>query len=640
MAVADTLAGLSGERLRALGIAGAVGVLTWPIESLRPEGGVDPSWKAGLHLAAKAGLDHGDEIVFTHGPLGFMAYPLLLFPVTAILAAATVTAAHFLAVWLVVERLLRSAGLLVAALGAFLVARAAISPQAAGSAPELLLALLAILCARSLLREGEREGPNALEAAGLAVLAAFLTLVKVNAGALGVALVVLTVLVPIIGERPERRRSLAIAGLGAGVYLAFVGLLWLAAGQSLGDLPSFFARTADLASGYSGAMSIGGDGRAWEYAVAVLAIGLVARLVVRETTGRRVATRLGVAAVVALFAAGAFRHGFTRHDFHSFYFFALVLIVVVAVFLRRGNRVAVALAAAPMVLACLVVLHTGPADLLDAPSRTRAAVDTVATLVLPGRNETERGEARAEVRASYDFPAEVIRLIADRTVHVDPWETTAVWAYPEMEWRPAPMFQSLSAWTADLDTLNARFLASAEAPEVVLRQPDRAIDGRDPRFESPRYLVEMICRYREAMLFPGWQVLERGGPRCGRAATIGRVEARFGEAVPVPAAGANEMVVASFTELERGLSQKVQSVLLKADPLRVAVSGGGDHRFVPGHAGSPHALRLPRCLGWSAPEFDASSYDSVALAVGAFTPNEQQPGGYTVTFARVPFDCA
>ena len=50
-----------------------VTIATWPIRSLVPSTGLDPSWQAGLQLAADQGLDFGRQVVFTYGPLGFLA---------------------------------------------------------------------------------------------------------------------------------------------------------------------------------------------------------------------------------------------------------------------------------------------------------------------------------------------------------------------------------------------------------------------------------------------------------------------------------------------------------------------------------------------------------------------------------------
>src|SRR5258706_7290444 len=55
-------------------LVAAVALLAWPFRTL-PAASLDLSWEIGLHQAAAAGLRFGHDIVFTYGPLGFLAFP-------------------------------------------------------------------------------------------------------------------------------------------------------------------------------------------------------------------------------------------------------------------------------------------------------------------------------------------------------------------------------------------------------------------------------------------------------------------------------------------------------------------------------------------------------------------------------------
>ena len=80
----------------------AIALATWPVTSITPTYGLDPSWRAALHLAAYDHLRFGPDLVFTYGPLGFLTLPQLYFTPTAMLAFAYVALAHLtLAVTLV-----------------------------------------------------------------------------------------------------------------------------------------------------------------------------------------------------------------------------------------------------------------------------------------------------------------------------------------------------------------------------------------------------------------------------------------------------------------------------------------------------------------------------------------------------------
>ena len=51
-----------------------------PLAVTTPEVGLDGSWRLGLSLAAQQGLHFGTDVVFSYGPLGFLAEPNLVYP--------------------------------------------------------------------------------------------------------------------------------------------------------------------------------------------------------------------------------------------------------------------------------------------------------------------------------------------------------------------------------------------------------------------------------------------------------------------------------------------------------------------------------------------------------------------------------
>ena len=93
------------------------------------------------------------------------------------------------------------------------------------------------------------------------------------------------------------------------------------------------------------------------------------------------------------------------------------------------------------------------------------AVDRLVTLALPGHVDQRVEQAKARQRALYAIPDRFIKTIGSGTVHIDPYETSAVWAY-DLAWRPAPVFQTYAAYTPALDDLNSESLATG--PQFVL----------------------------------------------------------------------------------------------------------------------------------------------------------------------------
>ncbi|MGV7479259.1 hypothetical protein PJK53_29325, partial [Mycobacterium kansasii] len=73
-------------------------------------------------------------------------------------------------------------------------------------------------------------------------------------------------------------------------------------------------------------------------------------------------------------------------------------------------------------------------------------------------------QAKARQRALYGIPDHFIQTIGSSTVHVDPHEISAVWAY-DLAWHPTPVFQTYQALTPMLDALNGESLANG--PQFV-----------------------------------------------------------------------------------------------------------------------------------------------------------------------------
>lgn len=525
------------DLIRRLTTAAAGAVLsfaTWPFADVRPRAGVDGSWVAGLHLAADRGLDHGSEIVFTHGPLGFLGQPRSPVLWTAVLAVLFTWLVRFALCVTLVGLLRRRFPLPLALLLAFLVARWLRSETA-----EVLVTLClvwSLLAVRGLLRF-----PPALAGA----VAAAAMLLKFNAGIAVLFFAVVTAVA-------VRQRVVRVLGAFAGTFAA----AWVVTGNSLGDVPRWLRGSYELAAGYTSAMAGELPGLGWHYAVAPLLVaGLLALGVTVPERRARWATGLLLLGGLAL----AVKHGFVRHDGHAAAFFLPCALVPLALFRRIRLD---------FVTTCVTVLCAALVGSLLGPKGA--------------------GMSRSDVRDTLRVDPVVLAAIGDRTVHVDPWEISAVWAYG-LRWLPAPVLQSYSAYTPWLDDLHAEGLTA----DVVLR-PLRppAVDGRVPAFESPAYVLALVCSYRAEVAGERWRLLARVPWRCGEAVRVRSVRARAGESVVVPEPSSPDRLVYARLHLSVPVPVRVRDLLLKSPPDRIVLDGRS-YRFVRGTAAQPHVLRVP-----------------------------------------------
>jgi hypothetical protein len=194
---------------------------------------------------------------------------------------------------------------------------------------------------------------------------------------------------------------------------------------------------------------------------------------------------------------------------------------------------------------------------------------------------------RMRLQGSFGLDPSTLAAIGSHTVHVDPVLAAVAYAYPELRWKPLPIFQTYSAYTPELDRRDADLLRSPEAPERILRNfrqaalsdlrrtwmgrefhpgeivPD-TVDGRNRWFDAPVTTLETFCRYVESNATERWQVLSRTDRSCGAPEALATVTARAGAPVPVPVeTRPDRFVTVRITGLQPSLLGRLRAMVLK-----------------------------------------------------------------------------
>jgi hypothetical protein len=580
-------------------------VFTWPVSTLSAAG-QDGYWPVGLHMAAAQGLHAGRDVVFTYGPLGFLAFPLLVTPATAVASFVFVAVAHIglvAVVLLAVRRRLPWPAALVVA-------------GAAGLAPvppaDLPVLLMLAGCVHVLGNDEQRGGPLVVALAG--AVSGFELLVKLNDGLVCLLLAALAVW----RLRPHHLRAELLLGASFAVSLA---AFWRLTGAALGDLPRSLRLSAHLLVSYSQGMGLVGAGETLGTGVAVLCMLVALALAASRGLGRERGSAFVLAFAVLGFAF--FKEGFVRADrAHTEVFFGLI--AVSALLLGRSTlfirTTALLLAAAALEqcgpqrhfaagLLAVVALWTVVRALWPARPLhgwlAAAAGLLVLVLVMPpfelprpsarspfaqlrdvastGRRAAQIAAARAAVRAQTPVPAAVLHALRGHTVDVEPFGATLAWAYG-LDWHPEPLLESYVAYDSTLDRFAAHALAVA-GPDRILLRPDVSIDGQEPRWEAPALVLAEMCNYRSVAEGGGFTVLARTPDRCAAPRHVSSTAAADGRWVHVPDAPPGELVYASI-HADARILDRLRSLVLRPRELRIDTAS---HSFalVPGTASDP-----------------------------------------------------
>jgi hypothetical protein len=590
-------------------------LLSWPNSTLYPHGSsLDASWHAGLAVAAREGLHHGSDVLFTYGPLGVLGIPpTLWWGTSAALGLGFMLAVHVGFVRALLHHLGHDLPAVVAVPVALLL-HAFLNFK---SPPEILTLTMLLVLLALLAEPPSRSAVKVWWALG-SLVAITQLLVKFNDGIYCLGLLGLGVLA--LSER-RLRAVAATAALGLTLLVA----LWLLAQQRLEDLAPWLLGSLELTSGYTEAMSVEYVERLPEYAIG--AVLLAATL----WFARQEQLRCGIWPLVVLlwvlFLAG--KHGFVRHDAHAAGFFLVLAVVPLAL---HASQLWQRLAASAAAAVCAMLSLGAPAPppvLTDAVRAPGLAAGQVQDIVVPSRRAAQQAAIRSVLEPQVGLSPEELAAVAGRAVHVGPHNTAAMWLH-ELPWRPVPVFQTYTAYTPKLDELNATALLAPDAPPVILRERIESIDERLTAFESPAYTMAMLCHYRQEFAGDQWLVLGRAGNRCGEAQPLATAEHRPGRVIDVPRGPAGHLVYAQI-DLPADPLGAVQELVFK--PLshsHASLDGIPARRLVEANLGRPLVMHVPNEAQGVPQVLSDSEVDRLRL--------DNVPDGTEVSFFTVPFE--
>ena len=570
-------------------------VLTWRWQAWKPvEAGLS-SWQAGITLAFVHHLQWGPQMMFTFGPYGFLEDALPYARVTAALGLGFGLALRWGLAAIVLAALRRSWGLWPAGVAAWL---------AVGLAANLVEAsqLGTVVALGLALASFEAVGRRRLVLLGLlGALAGLEPLVEISAGGLCTVLAVLAVAGPQGGTRAKVRELAA-----AGVPFVVVAVAALSAGgQDLGNLPSYLRGSLSVVMGYTPAMSIS-TGRVAEDFFALVDLALLGTALALSLRGKPRREKFAISLALLVWAWELGKEGFVRHDLHDLTFFSLL--VAAMCLARLPRRWAPAQAGAVAIAAVLACLANGgvPLSLISPAESARALAGGVGDLVSGARWAHVQRAVQAQERRSGDgLPASLYLALVGHSFAVEPLEDSMASAYPALRhWDPEPVLQAYNAYTPYLDHLDAAFLASARAPQLVLYRP--VSTGRqDPAWEPPAATEALYCHYGQVSTADHWVLLRRVPDRCGHPQPLGTATGHFGEPISVPSAP-GKMVVARLS-VSLPLLTSIENTLLKGPAVHLRAWEGGTgtglseltYRFVASTAGDSHVMAAPATLGYT-----------------------------------------
>lgn len=561
--------GSAGRRLRLVSAWVLLTVAFFQPAAFVLDGALDPSIFAAYAYYTAHGFQFGPDVVAMAGPYGFVMYGQYyggdLFWLRLVAELAVEGAFAALLLWFFL-RLPRQSWTRWLWFPAHLLFTTAL--------PDLPIAWTMWLAGLCLLEEGAAATARWRDLA-LPVLLGWLALFKGTH--LFLSLATLAPVLVVTAKTAGARRATRIALAYAAGLLGF----WLLAGQNPLHLPAYVRGTLHLARSYNDAMSVV-EPRAifWRGLLTLAGLGLA--LGVTAWARRRRPRDLAALALLAGNTFVMWKHGFVRADSHTVIFFCFACVAALAWYLdffarepqvARGTRAA----AFGLTVALLLGVNAGAFD------PHRPWLPYLAGRVWPDLRAhalylLQPGERRREIEQRLQDQRDLAQLpeIAD-TIGRAPIDFfgshQGVLPLNGFNYRPRPMGGgAFNVYDEYLMRLNEDFVRDpARRPAFYALRPD-LVDNRFAAQDDGRALLALVQGYRPEILVRNLLLL-RAGPPAPPAVPrpVGRRTFRFGESVPVPAVGADEILLARF-EVSPNWRGRAQSALYKMPPVTITWS--------------------------------------------------------------------
>ncbi len=482
---------------------------------------LDQSWLQGLGYAFKQHWQAGIDYVFTFGPLGYLSHPTTPYDSDLfylVVSWQIISGFCFALIFLLMASTLPSKidkfiyfSLVVILLSAF--AYDARYHLGMVAITLLLISRWSVLNTQPFFRD-------------LSVVAWLLFLATISLTKFSYFILILAAIFSVsvvVGWRSSRLAALLIPI----TFGAMVIGIWLMAGQSLTNLPTFLQTSLAITNGYSEAMVIG-----YNLTEIKLAIGislLITGLTITFAWSKPFQLERGlISSLILLDLFLVWKAGFVRHDTHSLIFFTVTTVIPFLIQIDK-ERTAVAqwifytLRYLTVVLALGGLLFTGLA--IDYTPRTfignwnQRLVDNYKMLTHLTQYKQNQDKFVVASKQQHDLPK--IRVqVGNATVDTFSYEQ-GVLLLNGFNWQPRPVFQSYLAYTPSLLALNGNFFAQSRAPAfVIFKLPE--IDSRFPMASDSEVLKILFRDYQPVLVEKGYLLLQRA-PRGQGRVTNGRV---------------------------------------------------------------------------------------------------------------------
>ncbi|MBK7214207.1 MAG: hypothetical protein IPH88_13100 [Bacteroidales bacterium] len=531
-------------------------VLTFPVYAPVFSNGIDPPLSWVFNYLINGNIALGKDIIFPHGPLAFLMYPLSIgnnYPIALLV--------HFSLRFLLAYSILRinddssAAKVTLKALASVLLL----------ASLDILLVITGIVISGSYQYLKSRKVAWLLAAL---ILTSFALFIKAFVGIVCVSIVVMLFL-QVLFECIRNRREWSVVWF-LPVLPLFVIAIWLTLYGTLSGLGRYFYGMFQLAGDNSAAVAYYPEN---DWILLGIAFASIFTLFVLHFRSKNV-LRLMILLAPALFAV--WKYGMAREDYlHSGMLFLFVFTIAVFIILTIEKLKKLSFLVA-LTIVFLFYLNLKNSFYYEPPSLSFNGVSNLYNLATDYNSIIDTCEKGSERNIRRNRLEEQVRNeIGEASVDVYPWDYSFIPAN-RLNWKPRPVLQSYACYTPWLDMENAKHFNSQNAPEFLIWELRKithdihngtfeGIDGRYLFNDQPEAVLSILANYkiagRQGGTFPVLVFRKRDNSLNLARKSLGEVHTLWNQwiDVPITAAGLLRFKVA----LERNTLGSVKSFLYK-----------------------------------------------------------------------------
>lgn len=450
-------------------------------ENSSPWESLDPSWNQGVLFAKVKNVVWGEDLVFTYGPLSFLATRFITDDLKWMLIGFDIFLSLNLFGFLYVKFKTSNHFLITVIL---VVLFTLIIPTYLGSGVPVLLFLLLIFWIVQSFKE-----PNHVNFILQSLILSLLFFIKFNTGLVSFAFVVLGTIYRFYAKANFKWWSL--------IYIGFTFLLiTILSGYLNVSIPSYISGGINIINGYNDIMYIFDKSNLPTIIFAVISILtvfllLLFSLIKDKKSGPEIIFYLTIFSMASYIL---FKQGFTRGDaqhIEEFYMYFIILAMLFAINNEKPhtwtNKIQITSTIFILVIFCFKI-SLYPIDF----GQTLKRFDKSKYYLQISQTKSSFSDLFSNEK-SFNLPQRIIDKIGQQSVDVIPWNMMMAFEN-KLNFTQRPIFQSYSAYNKFLGDLNASFYQSDEAPKFVLYEL-QTIDYRYPLFDEPKTQLIILRNY-------------------------------------------------------------------------------------------------------------------------------------------------